>query len=36
MLQGEPLNQAIREADELVRILSSVVKATQQYIAAKQ
>ena len=35
MLQGERLDQAVREADELVRILSSVVKGTQQYIAAK-
>lgn len=30
MLCGQEVDQAIKEADELVRVLSSVVKATQQ------
>jgi four helix bundle protein len=32
MLTGEKLRDATREADELARILSSVVKGTQQHI----
>jgi four helix bundle protein len=32
MLGGERLQDAIREADELARILSSVVKGTQEHI----
>ena len=36
MLAGEELNVAVGEADELVRILSSVVKATQQHIRANR
>ncbi len=36
MLAGEELDAAIGEADELVRILSTVVKATQQHIKANK
>jgi len=32
MLAGEEVHEAIREADELARILSSIVKATQQHM----
>ncbi len=35
-LGGEELETAIGEADELVRILSTVVKATQQHIKANK
>ena len=33
MLQGDLLDSASREAEELTRILSSIVKRTQQYMA---
>ena len=36
LLHGQQLQAATGEADELVRILSSVVKATQQHIAERK
>jgi four helix bundle protein len=36
MLRGEPFDAAIREADELTRILSAIVKRTQEHMSKKK
>ena len=36
MLKGDDLEQTTREADELMRILSAIVKATRQHIESKK
>lgn len=32
LLDGEPLNNLTKEADEIVRILSSIVRKSQEYV----
>lgn len=32
LLRGEPLHHLIQEVDEIVRILASIVRKTQQYV----